>query len=86
MRGAPSVDGHRLGNGREDVVFPAADAAVGSYLNLALAIAPVCAAVISNARSVEEIETARALLERSNADLEGMCAECASAFDPPGDT
>ncbi len=46
-------------------------ASVPQYINLALSIAPVCAAAVSSARDHEEVRTAGALLETAIADLKG---------------
>jgi hypothetical protein len=43
--------------------------AVPAYLNLALAIAPVCAAVIANARAHDATRQAQQALERTNSEL-----------------
>jgi hypothetical protein len=44
--------------------------AVPEYVNLSLEIAPVCAAVVANARAYDEVRAARESLERANAALQ----------------
>jgi hypothetical protein len=54
-------------------------AAVNQYLNLALTIAPVCAAIVANARAHDEVREARVLVDRSQAALQGLNDDLAAA-------
>jgi hypothetical protein len=67
----------RLGLGGDEIGIVevnrvAIPAAVTEYLNLALTIAPVCAAVVDNARAHDEVREARVLVDRSQAALQSL--------------
>ena len=61
-----------------DVSRVAIPNAVPSYLNLALTIAPVCAAVVAGARAYDEVREERASVERSRFALQSANEELAS--------
>lgn len=54
-------------------------AALPQYINLAMLIAPVCAAVVANARAHDEVRAARESLEQSNAALQRSNDELVAA-------